>query len=55
MSGGNEIGPRTDFEIFFVTTVLIIDLIIIGNILGEVAVLVLAANRRKTAFERKMD
>ena len=43
---GNEVGPRTDAELTIVSFLLIIDLIIAANIFGEVAVLVLAANRR---------
>ena len=55
MIKGNELGPRTDWEVALGTIVLILDLMIIGNILGEVAVLVQAANRRQTAFEAKID
>ena len=52
---GNEVGPRTDFEILFITLVLLLDLIIAANLFGEVAVLVMAANRRKTLFQAKID
>lgn len=55
MTKGNEFGGRTDFEVFFVTTFLIIDLIIIGIIIGEVSVLVLSAKKRSSAFEHKID
>ena len=55
MTAGNEVGPRTDAEVALVTIILIIDLIVAANIFGEVAVLVMAANRRSAAFQAKID
>ena len=40
MLGGNEMGPRTTFEIIFISLVLIMCSIINANIFGEMAVLV---------------
>ena len=52
---GNEIGPRTDPEIAIFTLGLVLDLIVAANIFGQVAVLVIAANRRSSAFQAKVD
>jgi hypothetical protein len=40
MLGGNEMGPRTDFEIGFVVFIMLAGAIINANIFGEMAVLV---------------
>jgi len=50
MLGGNEMGPRTDFEIFFISMVLIACAIINANIFGEMAVLVQVASRKSAEF-----
>ena len=42
---GNEMGPRTNFEIGFLLIFYLLDLIISGNIFGNVAYLVLMSNR----------
>ena len=55
LTKGNESGPRTDLENVIFTLVLVLDLIVAANVFGQVAVLVIAANRRSTAFQAKID
>ena len=55
LTKGNESGPRTDLENAIFTLVLVLDLIVAANVFGQVAVLVIAANRRSTAFQAKID
>lgn len=46
MLGGNEIGPRTNFELGFVAYIMLAGAIINANIFGEMAVLVTMINRK---------
>lgn len=50
MLGGNEMGPRTHFEMGFVAFVMLAGAIINANIFGEMAVLVQMINRKSTKF-----
>lgn len=55
MLKGNELAPRTNNEIVYGTIFLIADLIIAGNIFGNVAVLVSMSNRKSSLFESIVD
>ena len=48
--GGNEMGPRTDAEIFLMILVLLACAIINANIFGEMTVLVQIGSRKSSQF-----
>jgi hypothetical protein len=50
MFGGNEMGPITTFEKFFVAFVMLGGNIINANIFGEMAILISVINRRSAEF-----
>jgi len=47
---GNEVGPKRLIEIVLISVILTFDLIVAGNIFGNVAVLVSISNRRFQEF-----
>ena len=47
---GNEMGPRTNAEIIWFSVILLFDLIVAGNIFGNVASLVSMSNRKAVMF-----
>ena len=47
---GNELAPRTNLELFCIITILILDLVISGNIFGNVSYLVEMSNRKSSLF-----
>jgi hypothetical protein len=53
--GGNEMGPRTDLELFFINMSLILCAIINANIFGEMAVLVQSQGRKSQMFQEQVD
>lgn len=55
MIKGNEIGPRTEMEVLLCAFILIFDLIVAGNIFGNVSVLVQMSNRKSTSFQNQID
>ena len=55
MLGGNDIGPRGEFQLFFVTIMLLLAAIINANIFGNMAVLIQALNRKVANFQEKME
>jgi len=50
MLGGNEMGPRTNFELGFVGYIMLAGAIINANIFGEMAVLVQMIKRKDQWF-----
>src|SRR2546430_2567136 len=46
MFKGNETGPRTNNEVIWFSVILLLDLIVSGNIFGNVASLVQMSNRK---------
>ena len=48
---GNEVGPRSSVEISLAAFILLSDLIVSGNIFGEVSILVQMSNRKSQEFE----
>ena len=48
--GGNEMGPRTDFEILAIFIILLFCAILNANIFGEMTVLVTESSRKSTTF-----
>lgn len=55
MIKGNEIGPRSQIEIVVCSFILIFDLIVAGNIFGNVSVLVQMSNRKAQSFQSQID
>lgn len=55
MLGGNDIGPRGEFQILFVTLMLLIASIVNANIFGNIIVLIQSMNRKATVFQEKID
>jgi len=55
MLGGNELGPVTTFESFFIASIMLSGAIINANIFGEMAVLVTIISRKSTMFQAKVD
>lgn len=55
MLGGNEMGPRTDFENGFVGMIMLLGAVINANIFGEMAVLVMMINRKNQWFQEQID
>ena len=55
MLGGNDIGPRGEFQLSFVTFILIMAAIINANIFGNIAVLIQSLNRKAANFQEKME
>jgi hypothetical protein len=54
LSGG-DIGPRGNFQIFFITILLLASAIINANIFGNIAVILQQMNRKATKFQEKME
>lgn len=52
---GNEIGPRSLTETVVCSFILIFDLIVAGNIFGNVSVLVQMSNRKAKEFQNQVD
>jgi len=55
MLGGNDVGPRTDVQLVFVTLMLVMAAIINANIFGNIAVLIQSLNRKAANFQEKME
>lgn len=55
MLGGNDIGPRGDFQCTFVTVILLLSAIINANIFGNMAVVIQSLNRKAANFQEKME
>jgi len=53
--GGNEMGPRTDFEITTMIMILLGCTIFNANIFGEMTVLVQMGSRKATGFQEQVD
>ena len=51
----NEIGPRSNLDTLICCIILIIDLIVAGLLYGNVAGLVLMANRRSAKIQKEID
>ena len=47
---GNEMGPRTDFEIILASFMILMAYLANANIFGQMAALVQAINKRKNYF-----
>ena len=48
--GGNEMGPRTDFEILFITLVLIVFLLVNASLFGTMTMLVALVSKKESEF-----
>jgi len=55
MLGQNDVGPRDNYQLVFVTITLIAAAIINANIFGNMAVLLQSLNRKMTNFNEKME
>lgn len=55
MLGGNDIGPRTNFQWAFVASMLLMAAIINANIFGNMAVLIQSLNRKAANFQERME
>lgn len=55
MLGGNDVGPRGNLQLAFVTIMLIMAAIINANIFGNIAVLIQSLNRKAANFQEKME
>jgi len=55
MLGGNDIGPRGEFQLGFVVICLILGAIINANIFGNMAVILSALNRKASLFQEKLE
>ena len=55
MLGGNDVGPRGDFQLSFVTITLILAAIINANIFGNIAVIIQSINRKASLFREKIE
>ena len=55
MLGGNDVGPRSDVQLVFVTLMLLGAAIINANIFGNIAVLIQSLNRKAAVFQEKME
>ena len=53
--GGNEMGPRTDFEILFIFGVLILLTMYNALIFGDVSVLVSEVTKKASEFQDQID
>lgn len=55
MIGGNDIGPRNEFQMSFVSIMLFVGAIINAIIFGNMAVMVQSLNRKATNFQEKVE
>ena len=55
MLGGNDIGPRGEFQLIFVSGILLIGAIINSIIFGNMAVVLQSLNRKSTVFQEKLE
>lgn len=55
MLAGNELGPRTNMELIFVSIMLLAGSLIFANIFGEMAVLVQVMTKRQVKFQEQVD
>jgi CRP-like cAMP-binding protein len=55
MLASNEIGPRTEFEYFFVSVMMIAGALINANIFGEMAVLAQVMTKKQVKFQEQVD
>lgn len=53
--GGNEMGPRTDFEILFITLVLIVFLLVNASLFGTMTMLVALVSKKESEFQGQVD
>lgn len=52
---GNEIGPRDEVQLLFLSALLMMGAFMNGKILGHITVLLQQLNRRSTKFQEKLD
>ncbi|CAI2367564.1 unnamed protein product [Moneuplotes crassus] len=55
MLGGNDVGPRGNFQLIFVCVTLLTGAIINANIFGNMAVILQSLNKKATNFQEKLD
>ena len=55
MLGGNDIGPRGNFQLFLVSLILFIGAIINSIIFGNMGVMLQSLNRKSSAFQEKVE
>lgn len=55
MLGNNDVGPRGNLQVLFVTLMLLMAAMINANIFGNMAVLIQSLNRKSTHFQEKME
>lgn len=55
MFAGNESGPRTQFEYFYISVMMISGTLINANIFGEMAVLVQVMTKKQVKFQEQVD
>lgn len=55
MLGGNDVGPRTPFQFFFVTIVLIFGAITNAILFGNMGVMLQSLNRKSIQFQEKLE
>jgi len=53
--GGNEMGPRTNFEIIYIFVILIILVLYNAIIFGEMTVLVSEVSKKESGFQQQVD
>ena len=55
MLNGNEVGPRTFIQYFFVSIFLVVGMVLNANIFGNMAVLLQEINKKSSRFRGKLD
>ena len=55
MLGGNDVGPRGEFQLLFIVIILLLGAIINANIFGNMAVLLSSLNRKAATFQEKLE
>ncbi|CAI2372991.1 unnamed protein product [Moneuplotes crassus] len=55
MFSGNDIGPRTTFEIIFVSFFVVMGAILNANLFGQLTVILSTMNRKASLFQEKFD
>ena len=55
MLNGNELGPRDQTQLIFVSAVLVSSAMINGNIFGNMALIVSELNKKSASFYGKLD
>lgn len=53
--GGNEMAPRSTFEIYFASAVMLFSAMVNANIFGQMAVLVQDMNKKTSKFQEQFD